>query len=52
MLADVKGHWAEEAIGREFAAGRIAGYPDGTFTPDANITRAEAAKISNKKMVS
>ena len=47
-FADVKGHWAEDAIGREFAAGRIAGYPDGSFRPDANITRAEAAKILNR----
>ncbi|AVM67366.1 hypothetical protein C3V37_05770 [Peptostreptococcaceae bacterium oral taxon 929] len=45
---DVKGHWAELAIGKEYAAGRISGYPNGTFRPDAPITRAEAAHILNK----
>ena len=47
-FADVKGHWAELAIGKEYAAGRISGYPNGTFRPDAPITRAEAAHILNK----
>ena len=46
-FADVVGHWAENAIGKEYAAGRIAGYPDGTFRPDEDITRTEAAKILN-----
>lgn len=45
---DVKGHWAERAIGSEYQAKRITGYPDGLFRPDANITRAEAAVILNK----
>ncbi len=47
-FADVKGHWAERAIGSEYQAKRITGYPDGLFRPDANITRAEAAVILNK----
>jgi len=33
--------WAKEAIGQAIAAGIAAGYPDGTFRPDAPITRAE-----------
>lgn len=45
---DVKGHWAERAIGSEYQAKRITGYPDGLFRPNANITRAEAAVILNK----
>ena len=45
---DVKGHWAERAIGSEYQAKRITGYPDVLFRPDANITRAEAAVILNK----
>ena len=45
---DVLGHWAERAIGSEYQAKRITGYPDGLFRPDANITRAEAAVILNK----
>ena len=47
-FADVTGHWAERAIGSEYQAKRITGYPDGLFRPDANITRAEAAVILNK----
>ena len=47
-FADVIGHWAERAIGAEYQAGRINGYPDGTFRPDAHITRAEAVVILNK----
>ena len=47
-FADVVGHWAERAIGSEYQAGRITGYPDGLFRPDANITRAEAVVILNK----
>ena len=46
-FADVPGHWAERAIGSEYQAKRITGYPDGLFRPDANITRAEAAVILN-----
>ena len=47
-FADVVGHWAERPIGSEYQAGRILGYPDGTFRPDAHITRCEAAVILNK----
>ena len=47
-FVDVAGHWAERAIGSEYQAKRITGYPDGLFRPDANITRAEAAVILNK----
>ena len=47
-FADVIGHWAERPIGSEYQAGRIMGYPDGTFRPDADITRAEAVVILNK----
>ena len=47
-FADVVGHWAERPIGSEYQAGRIKGYPDGTFRPNAFITRAEAVVILNK----
>ena len=45
---DIVGHWAEKSIAREYAAGRIEGYPDGTFKPNADISRCEAAVILNK----
>lgn len=48
VFTDVAGHWAERAIGSEYQAKRITGYPDGSFRPNANITRAEAAVILNK----
>ena len=37
------GHWAYEAIQRLSALGVISGYPDGTFRPNASVTRAELA---------
>lgn len=37
--------WYSEAVGYLTEAGIVAGYPDGTFRGDAEITRAEFAKI-------
>ncbi|MDO5037221.1 MAG: S-layer homology domain-containing protein, partial [Tissierellia bacterium] len=45
---DVKGHPYEEAINQAYGNGRIMGYPDGTFRPDAAIQRAEAARLLNR----
>ncbi len=44
---DIINHWAERPIGSEYKAGRITGYPDGTFRPDNEITRCEVAVILN-----
>ncbi|HHY95354.1 MAG TPA: protease complex subunit PrcB family protein [Firmicutes bacterium] len=38
---DVTGHWAANTIHRAAGRGFLAGYPDGTFRPNANMTRAE-----------
>lgn len=38
---DVTNHWAEASIQKAVALGFINGYPDGTFRPNAQITRAE-----------
>lgn len=46
-FSDVKGHWAEKHILMAASRGWICGYPDGTFRPDRNITRAEAMKLIN-----
>ena len=42
---DIQGHWAKKEI--EFLAenGWISGHTDGTFKPDNNLTRAQAAQI-------
>ncbi|MDD3879442.1 MAG: S-layer homology domain-containing protein, partial [Syntrophomonas sp.] len=40
-LNDISNHWAAERIKDLLARGAIKGYPDGTFQPDATITRAE-----------
>ncbi|WP_019132055.1 S-layer homology domain-containing protein [Peptoniphilus obesi] len=45
---DVKGHEFEAAINQAYGNGRINGYPDGTFKPDAYIQRSEAARILNQ----
>ncbi len=37
--------WAEQAVNALVGMGIISGYPDGTFQPNKNITRAEFAKI-------
>lgn len=45
---DTKNHWAEKMINFAFESGWIKGYPDNTFRPDANITRAEVAAVINR----
>lgn len=44
-LTDIKGHWAEEAILALVDKGVINGYPDRTFKPGQEVTRAEFAKM-------
>lgn len=45
---DVKGHKYEKEINKIDGNKRIAGYEDGTFRPDNNLTRAEAASFLNR----
>ncbi|NBD23550.1 S-layer homology domain-containing protein [Paenibacillus glycinis] len=42
-FSDIAGHWAETDIQKEIKSGIINGYADGTFKPDAMVTRAEFA---------
>ena len=42
---DIHGHWAQKEIEFLMEKGWIDGYPDGTFKPNASLTRAHAAKI-------
>ena len=46
-FTDISGHWAAEYINRAAEKGWISGYDDGTFKPDAYITRAEAMTLIN-----
>ena len=50
MFTDITGHWAEDYITRAAAAGWINGYADGTFRPNAYITRAEAVTLINRML--
>ena len=45
---DIKNHWANYEINLAYAKELIEGYPDGTFKPDQEITRAEAMTIVNR----
>ena len=47
---DISGHWAENEIRRAASLGWIQGYTDGSFKPDQNITRAEAAFMINRML--
>ena len=43
-------HWAYDAIAIAAKMGWIEGYPDGTFRPDATITRAEMMTLVNRAL--
>jgi len=43
-------HWAVGMINSAYAKGWVTGYPDGTFRPDEQITRAEVVSIVNKML--
>ena len=42
---DIIGHWAQDNINQLVTLGTITGYPDATFKPDNQITRAEFATV-------
>jgi hypothetical protein len=45
---DYEGHWAESTIKGWVDKGYITGYPDGSFRPEGQVTRAEFVKLANK----
>ena len=45
---DTQGHWAEGFIQGLVSRGFISGFPDGTFKPEAPITRAQYAAVIAK----
>ena len=46
-FTDIFGHWAEKYITSSEIKGWIKGYPDMTFKPEQDITRAEAMTLIN-----
>ncbi|HHY72403.1 MAG TPA: S-layer homology domain-containing protein [Bacillus bacterium] len=44
-FTDTKGHWVEKEIQAFVSKGIIKGFPDGTFNPKGNATRAEAVAM-------
>lgn len=48
QLSDLGGHWAAAFIEALVNKGIISGFPDGSFRPEAAITRAQAAAIIAK----
>lgn len=49
-FSDIKGHWAKAYIERAAELGWISGFQDGTFHPDAYITRAQAVTMINRML--
>lgn len=47
---DVVGYWGEAYVSNLAARGIIGGFPDGTFHPNDNITRAQFAAIAVKAL--
>ena len=49
-FTDIDGHWAQDYINTLASLGWVQGAGDGTFNPNAQITRAEAAAIVNRML--
>ncbi len=47
-FTDITNHWAKDYIKAAVNKGIVTGYSDGTFRPDAPVTRSELAKIINR----
>ncbi|MCR8636517.1 chitobiase/beta-hexosaminidase C-terminal domain-containing protein [Paenibacillus radicis (ex Xue et al. 2023)] len=47
-LSDVRGHWSEKYVNAFTKAGYVQGFPDGTFEPDSQISRAQAIVVINR----
>ena len=48
IFSDTQNHWAKNCISQLVAQNFISGYPDGSFRPNASVTRAEFAALLSK----
>lgn len=47
-LTDIDGHWAKPQIEKMVTSGAVTGYPDGSFKPEAKVSRAEFTTMVNR----
>ena len=50
-FSDIATHWAKDEISIAYNNGWITGYPDGTFGPQRDITRAETMTLGNRVLI-
>ena len=48
MIDDISGHWAEKSIKKAKTKAIMKGYPDGSFKPDQDLTRAEFVTVLDR----
>ncbi len=48
IFSDIQNHWAQDCIKQLSQRNLISGYPDGSFRPNAPVTRAEFAALLRK----
>ena len=49
-FSDTRQHWASREIAAAVKAGLFEGYPDGTFRPDAPVSRAEMTAVLSRML--
>src|SRR5690606_25120622 len=47
-FTDIQNHWGKDYIDAAYAKGIMKGYEDGTFQPNANMTRAQVISVISK----
>ncbi|MHA6481204.1 S-layer homology domain-containing protein [Paenibacillus sp. strain BS8-2] len=50
VFTDIHAHWAKSDIEKSIARGFVTGYTDGTFQPDATISRSEFAVMISRAL--
>ncbi|CAM4338047.1 outer membrane protein assembly factor BamB [Paenibacillus endophyticus] len=50
LFYDMKLHWAREAVEKLVEAGVVSGFPDGTYRPNAAVTREQFLSMLSKKL--